>query len=53
MKILFLCTHNACRSILAEALCRHLAGGRVEVASAGSVPAGCTPVPWPFWRSRA
>ncbi|WP_375055401.1 hypothetical protein [Zobellella sp. DQSA1] len=40
MKILFLCTHNACRSILAEALCRHLADGRFDVASAGSAPAG-------------
>lgn len=40
MKFLFICTHNACRSILAEAITRRLAGGRIEVASAGSQPAG-------------
>lgn len=40
MKILFLCTHNACRSILCEAIARDLANGRIEVASAGSKPSG-------------
>lgn len=40
MKILFLCTHNACRSILCEAIGRDLANGRFEVASAGSKPSG-------------
>ncbi|MCS5565695.1 MAG: hypothetical protein NZ729_05360 [Methylococcales bacterium] len=40
MKNLFVCTHNACRSILAEAITRHLSRGRFEVASAGSSPAG-------------
>ena len=40
MKLLFICTHNACRSILAEAITRRLAGERIEVASAGSEPAG-------------
>lgn len=40
MKLLFLCTHNACRSILAEAIMRQLAGDRIEVTSAGSAPAG-------------
>lgn len=40
MKILFLCTHNACRSILAEAVARRLGGERWQVASAGSQPAG-------------
>lgn len=39
-KFLFLCTHNACRSILAEAIFRHLADNRFIVASAGSNPAG-------------
>ena len=39
-KFLFLCTHNACRSILAEAIFRHLADTRFIVASAGSNPAG-------------
>ncbi|MCC5797507.1 MAG: arsenate reductase ArsC [Methylophaga sp.] len=38
VKLLFLCTHNACRSQLAEALTRHLAGPEIEVASAGSQP---------------
>lgn len=40
MKILFLCTHNACRSILAEAIARQLGQGLWQVASAGSHPAG-------------
>ncbi len=40
MKILFLCTHNACRSVLSEVICRSLAGDRIEVASAGSQPSG-------------
>jgi len=39
MKILFLCTHNACRSILSEAITRGLATGRIDVASAGTSPA--------------
>jgi arsenate reductase len=39
LRVLFLCTHNASRSQLAEALLRHLSKGRVEVHSAGSSPA--------------
>ena len=40
MKILFICTHNRCRSILAEALTRHMSEGRIDARSAGSQPAG-------------
>ncbi|MEH6549766.1 MAG: arsenate reductase ArsC [Pseudomonadales bacterium] len=40
MKILFICTHNRCRSILAEAICNHISNGRIEAKSAGSQPAG-------------
>ena len=38
IKLLFICTHNRCRSILAEAITRHLADNRVIAASAGSTP---------------
>ncbi len=40
IKLLFLCTHNACRSILAEAIAQKLGGNRWAVASAGIHPAG-------------
>jgi len=40
MKILFICTHNRCRSILSEAMVNHLSNGRITAASAGSQPVG-------------
>jgi len=36
--VLFVCVHNAGRSQMAAGYLRHLAGGRVEVLSAGSEP---------------
>ncbi len=38
--VLILCTGNSCRSHLAEAILRQAAGDVIEVASAGSKPAG-------------
>ena len=38
LRVLFLCTGNSARSQLAEALLGQMAGGAVEVASAGSRP---------------
>lgn len=40
MNILFLCTGNSCRSILAEATFNHLAPAGWRAISAGSKPAG-------------
>ena len=44
MKILYICTHNRCRSILSEAITKHMAltqaQGRIRAKSAGSQPAG-------------
>ncbi|WP_017792421.1 arsenate reductase ArsC [Leucobacter salsicius] len=37
--VLFVCVHNAGRSQMAAGYLRHLAGGRIEVRSAGSMPA--------------
>lgn len=40
MKILYICTHNRCRSILSEAITNSVAAGLIEARSAGSQPAG-------------
>lgn len=37
--VLFVCVHNAGRSQMAAAYLQHLAGGAIEVRSAGSAPA--------------
>jgi arsenate reductase len=42
-KVLFLCTQNACRSQMAEAICRHRLGSHVKTFSAGTAPAGVNP----------
>jgi protein-tyrosine-phosphatase len=39
-KVLFICLGNSCRSIIAEALTRHLCGERWDAASAGLSPLG-------------
>lgn len=40
MKILYICTHNRCRSILSEAITNHLSDGTLIAKSAGSQPCG-------------
>ena len=40
MKLLYICTHNRCRSILSEAVTNSLAGDVITARSAGSQPAG-------------
>lgn len=43
-RVLFLCTHNAARSQMAEGILRDLSRGTVDVSSAGTEPAGVHPL---------
>jgi arsenate reductase len=43
-RVLFLCTHNAARSQMAEGITRHLGHGSIDVYSAGTEPSGVHPL---------
>jgi arsenate reductase len=44
IRVLFVCTGNSARSVMAEALLRHHGGREFEVHSAGTVPRGVNPL---------
>lgn len=53
MKLLFICTHNRCRSILSEAITNQRAQGILTAASAGSAPVDAVhPLTLRFLRER-
>lgn len=43
-RVLFLCTHNSCRSQMAEGLLKHLAPDKFEAESAGTNPSQVHPL---------
>jgi arsenate reductase (thioredoxin) len=43
LKVLFLCTGNACRSQMSEGWAQHLRGDQIEAYSAGVAPHGLDP----------
>jgi len=44
LRVLFLCTHNSCRSQMAEGWARHLRAGEIEASSAGTAPTRVHPL---------
>ncbi len=44
IRVLFVCTGNSARSLMAEALLRHLGGAAFDVQSAGTEPKGVNPL---------
>lgn len=44
IRVLFVCTGNSARSVMAEALLRHQGGGAFDVHSAGTEPKGVNPL---------
>ena len=44
IRVLFVCTHNSARSVMAEVLLRHKGGGAFHVSSAGTEPGAVRPL---------
>lgn len=44
VRVLFVCTHNSARSLMAETVLRHRGRGRFEVHSAGTAPSQVRPL---------